>query len=255
MRAWVRIIAASATLLVAGCSFFGVTKVIPPPLESPIQSPYDDVHTFAIAPAINLSGTQEFDPLTVSDTLFAEMQQVQGLNVLPLNKTLLAMQRLGVRNIDDPRIAQQLATMMGVDGLVIPAVTAYNPYNPPTIGMILQIYTPVESLGTAKAPADAPVKIKTESLPPNSTDVAVAEMTDRPPQPLSQPVAQVNAVFNSTNQTVLHELQSFSRGRTEYESALQDQKFIVDADSYLRFVCHAMVQRLMDVERTRLADR
>jgi hypothetical protein len=65
----------------------------------------------------------------------------------------------------------------------------------------------------------------------------------------------VAAVFNATNQSCLKELHVFAAGRTQYDSALADQKFLMDADSYMRFVCHAMVRRLMDVERERVSDR
>ena len=51
------------------------------------------------------------------------------------------------------------------------------------------------------------------------------------------------------------DVEVFANGRTQYESALQDKKFIVDADAYMRFVAHAMIRRLMDVERTRSLDR
>ena len=69
------------------------------------------------------------------------------------------------------------------------------------------------------------------------------------------PVAQVNAVFNATNQTVLRELGDFARGRTPYNSAMREERFLMDADLYARFVCHAMVRRLIEVERERLFDR
>jgi len=144
---------ALGALALGGCSsWFEGGKAPPRPIEYSIYTPYASTHTIAIAPAINLSGSRDFDPLVVSDTLYAEMQQVENLNVLPLNKTLLAMQRLGVRSIDDVKTAQRLAEFLGADGLVIPAVTAYDPYNPPTVGMVLQLYTPAQA-ATAAAPA------------------------------------------------------------------------------------------------------
>src|SRR4051812_19891419 len=95
----------------AGCGvFFWNKPPMPPPIEFPIASPYPDVRTLAIAPTINLSASRDFDPLIVSDTLFAELQQVEGINVTPVNKTLIAMQRLGIRNIDSVQAAQDLAT-------------------------------------------------------------------------------------------------------------------------------------------------
>ncbi len=127
----------------SGCSFFsGEKKEKPTPLEFTLESPYPGVHTLAVAPAINLSGSRDFDVLTVSDALFEQLQEVRDLNVLPLNKTLIAMRRLGVREINDPHTAQKIAEALGADGLVIPAITAYDPYNPPTVGMVLQLYTP-----------------------------------------------------------------------------------------------------------------
>ncbi len=82
----------AAVMLTAGggCE----TKKPPPPLEYAMYSPYPVVRTYAIAPVVNLSGSRDFDPLLVADALFNEMTQVRQLNVLPVNKTLAAMQRL-----------------------------------------------------------------------------------------------------------------------------------------------------------------
>ena len=74
------------------------------------------------------------------------------------------------------------------------------------------------------------------------------------PRPGQQPASQVSAVFNSTNQTVRKELQVFAAGRSDYDSALAEQRFLMDSDWYMRFVCHAMIRRLMDVERERISD-
>src|SRR5205085_1394509 len=178
----------------------------------------------AIAPTINLSGTRDFDPLAVSDALFVELQQVHDLNVLPLNKTLMAMNRLGMRSIDDPRAAQKLADALGADALVIPAITSYDPYKPPTVGMILQLYTSPAAeaaavAALAAATAAAPVKVETVRSNTGAMTV-VAEtvpVAPRPPAaPARQPVAQVSAVFNANNQSVLRELRDFAIGRTQY---------------------------------------
>jgi hypothetical protein len=242
-RAGRAILALLPLAALAGCSLLGEKKAPPPPIEFPMVAPYAEVRTLAIAPAINLSGSRDFDPLVVSDTLFAELQQVRGLNVLPLNKTLMVMQRLGVRSLDDPRLVQRVAELLGADGLIVPAVTAYDPYNPPTVGMILQLYTPPE----------APRFTATTARP--NVPTAAPDAAGRGGAAGGQPVAQVNGVFNATNQSVLHELHDFAAGRTEYDSALGDKKFLVDIDSYMRFVCHAMIRRLLEVERERPADR
>ena len=236
-------------------------KQQPPPLEFAIHTPYTTVRTLAVAPAINLSGSRDFDPLVVSDTLFSEMQQVEDLNVIPLNKTIIAMAHLGIHSIEDPKTAQKLAEALGADGLVIPAITAYDPYNPPTVGMILQLYTPETPVAHAsddQPPIVPPRTYATLSNP--GSPVIVAQVNTVNPEPPSsskggQPASQVSAVFNASNQTVLKELEVFASGRTRYDSAVQGRQFLLDSDAYMRFVCHAMVRRLMDVERERVADR
>ena len=96
-------------LALAGCE----TPKPPPPCEYILTSPYSGLRTLAVAPVINQSGSRDFDPLAVSDTLFAELQQVRGLNVLPLNKTLAAMQR---SENPDHRFAADGAAFGGGDG-------------------------------------------------------------------------------------------------------------------------------------------
>jgi hypothetical protein len=252
--------------ILGGCEFFtGETKRQPQPMEFSYFSPYPTVHIVAIAPAINLSGSRDFDPLVVSDILYAEAQQVHNLNVLPVNKTLLAMQHLGMRAIDDAPAAQRLAQYLGADGLIIPAVTAYSPYNPPVVGMVLQMYTPT-SVASAQAPAatapgdDALVHIAANmgtvhANPDHPTVVADVTPTPVPPSTDRQPVSQVSAVFNATNQSVLRELETFAKGRTQFDSAMMDQKFLQDSEAYMRFVCNSMMRRLMDVEGQRVAAR
>jgi hypothetical protein len=131
---------------------------------------------------------------------------------------------------------------MGADAIIIPAVTAYDPYRPPTLGMAVQLYTTRSLVARNEAEAR---RIDGSVVP-----VPVEDIAD-----VQQPVSQVAAVFNSNNQTVLRELRDFAAGRTDYSSALQDEKFIVDMDQYTRFVCHAMIRRLLDVERARLSGR
>lgn len=246
-----RLRVASLVMAVIGCGLLALagceSPKLPPPREYLLSSPYAGVRTLAVAPSTNLSPSQDFDPLKVSDQIFEELQQVQGLNVLPVNKTLAAMQKLGLRHLDSVEAAQRLADAMGVDGLVAPVVTAYDPYRPPTIGMVLQLYTGKQAMQVMAAEPEARQVSGVALAGPGAPTMATAGT--------AQPVSQVEAMFNAHNQAVLSELREFAKGRTNYESALQEERFLADMDAYTRFVAHAMVRRLIQVEVGRVSGR
>jgi hypothetical protein len=231
---------AAVLMAVAGCD----AKNEPPPLEYAMYSPYPAVRTYAVAPVVNLSGSRDFDSLMVADALFGELTQVRQLQVLAVNKTLATMQRLGIEGIRSAADAQRVANAMGADAIVIAAITAYDPYNPPTIGMTLQLYT-ARDLGVP--PEQMERDLSGQPLPTEGGELRA----DAGPQPVSQ----ISAIFPATNQTVLVELNDFAKGRSDYESALQDRRYLVDIDYYTRFVCHAMTRRLLETERGRISSR
>jgi hypothetical protein len=240
------------------------------PMEYVMTSPYVGTQVIAIAPAINVTGSRDFDPNVVSDTMFNELQQVAGITVLPLNKTIFAMQRLHLRSIDSPETAAKVAEAMGADSILMISVTAYDPYIPPTVGMTVQLYTvrdpedvPVVSVAAPEPQvralrADgsalevAPTKEQIKKAAIEEAAKKAAEVQSRPKRHLA---ASISAVFNGTNQTVKQEIRDFAAGRTHEGSAMGPDRYLSDADAFMRFVCHAMVSRLMEVERDRVAGR
>jgi hypothetical protein len=230
---------------VGGC--MDTKHTVPPPLEYTLSSPYSGAQVIAIAPAINVSGSRDFDPLTVSDAMFSEMQQVGGLTVLPVQKTLAMMQAMHLRSIDSADTAAKLAAAMHADAILLISVTAYDPYMPPTVGMMIHLYT-------VKDPGEMPSSVALEARRADGSILAA------PPPPLPAGnsrhlAAAISAVFNGGNQTVRQELHDFAQGRLNYDGALREDRYLQDADAYMRFVCHAMIRRLIDVERDRVAGR
>ena len=228
----------AAALSLAACDS---APAKPRPVEYMLHSPYSGVRTIAVVPSFNLSPSHDFDPLVVSDLIFAELQSVQAIHALPVNRTLAAMTQLHMGQVRTAADAQALAALLGADAIVVPSVTAYDPYRPPVVGMTLQIYT-VKEMGPAPEPEGR--QLSGQPLP-------------REAQPLNpnQPASQVSAIFNANNQTVLVELRDFAKGRTDYDSALQEDRYLADSEAYMRFVCHAMIRRMLDVESTRVNGR
>src|SRR3954453_12986100 len=55
--------------------------------------------TWAIAPAVNLSGVTQVDPIIQADLLFGQVQQTGGLNVIPVNRVVEVFAALKIEQV------------------------------------------------------------------------------------------------------------------------------------------------------------
>src|SRR5262249_8089222 len=123
-------IAALSLAIAPGCASSGDQLEAPAVLVSPYFPARTNV-LLAVAPPSNESGVSTFDPLTVGDDLVAAVSEARGLSAVPMNRTLAAMGAKGLSAIRTPREAKILADALGVDGVIVGSVTAYDPYDPP----------------------------------------------------------------------------------------------------------------------------
>lgn len=89
-----------------------------------------------VAPFTNESGV-DMRPdhrASVSDKLVASLNAVDGWQAVPLNRTLQAMQQLGVAEIRSVDEARAVLQAVGADGIIVGTITAWDPYDPPTFG-------------------------------------------------------------------------------------------------------------------------
>lgn len=236
LRALVLLSLACAALL-PGCA--RPPELVPPEvLVAPYRAGLDAEPLWAVAPLRNESGTTIADALKVSDAVIAKLAEVRGLTVLPLNRTIAAMRALRMPAIATPEDARRLADALGADTLVVGTVTAYDPYNPPKLGITLAIY------GRSPTP--------TESVDPAALGSAARESasnlrTSNPDAPLS--VAQV--YLDGANHGVLMELKRYSEGRRDDSSALGWRRFLASMDDFTEFAAYSAVSKLMARERLR----
>ena len=104
------------------------------------MSPYGGRRVVAVAPLRNESGSLHVDALRLTDQLAAEVARVRGLDTVPVNRVLATMRSLEMSGIDSPADAHRLRERLGVDGLVVGSITAYDPYDPPTLGLAVELY-------------------------------------------------------------------------------------------------------------------
>jgi hypothetical protein len=230
------LLATFAFLLITGCN-----KPFSGTLEDPsaLHAPYASEQLWAVAPLANESGTTAVNRILISDLLAEEIQHINGVNIVPVNRVLLAMQRLGMNAVTSPQDARDLIDILGINGLIVGTITAWDPYQPPKLGLAIQLFT-----------ANSLPK-RSDSFDPETVRRATREST--PAAPPARPVAQAAGIWDASNHRTLYSLQSYTHGRTRLDSAYGPDLYLVDMDLYTQFVAYRLVEKLLINEHSRLA--
>lgn len=189
-----------------------------------------------VAPVINLSGSQDFDPLKVTDLIASEAVSCRGVTVVPVNLALAELARRGKSVVETPDDAVQLARALGADATLQTAVTEYNPYFPPVIGMVMQWYD-------AGAPDD-----------PTPQDTGRASQDRARRDRLSAtaetgPRWQVQRVFNAADEDVCEEVQEFASHRDGERSPYAWRKYVRSQELYVRYSSHALIRAILKQDK------
>lgn len=227
----------SATLLVAlvlgGC--FGPRLVEPETTVSPYPAP----KLWAVLPMDNQSGVSFVDPARLADHVAQALQQIRGIEVVPVNRSLEAMARLNLARIDSVTQVHAVMQALDVDGVILGTVTAWDPYEPPRIGLSLSLYS-------RQIPPNGAFDPRALTYAPVSTALPGEVRFD-------QPVSQVSDVYDAANGTILLTLEHFAEGRTAPHSPSGWRRYLLNMDLYSQFVTHEAVRRLLREEQARLA--
>jgi hypothetical protein len=127
-----------ACMLVVGDG--GCALIVPDVSHEPvIHNPFPQLSKVAVAPFFNLSDEKTVDGRKFALAYFAELQSIQGFEVVPLGVTEEAIIAHRV-DLAKPSEARRLANILGVDAVVIGSVTDYTPYYPPRCGLRVEWY-------------------------------------------------------------------------------------------------------------------
>ena len=111
-------------------------------VQTGVTNPVPGLTTVAVAPFLNLSHERSVDGRRFAFAYQAELQKVPGFQVLPVGVTEQAIADLGL-DLGGPEDALEARPKaLKVDAVVIGAVTDYNPYYPPRIGLQVSWYSP-----------------------------------------------------------------------------------------------------------------
>ncbi len=233
-----------AHLAILGAALVGCSSE--PRLQAPevIAAPYDgsrgDV-LWGVAPLRNEAGTTLFDPLDVSDKVVAAASQIRGIRVLPLNRTIIAMRALKMNAVVAPEDARRLAQELGVDGLLVGSITAYDPYDPPKLGLSLALLARPGAMQHRSRPLD-PRLLEGRPYDPAS-----------PPTAAEAPVSVVTEYLDGKNHQVLMDLKQYAEGRHDRTAALSWRRYLASMDLFTEYAAWHAVGRLLDAEWVRLA--
>ena len=223
-------------LVLCGCAPSG-----PQVREAP--APSAPTRLWAVAPLRNESGSAHADGLTLADHLARQFETAPGVDVLPVNRTLVAMEALNLASTASPGDALKLLGTLDADVLVVGTITAYDPYDPPKLGLALELY--LSRRGHRQQALELRDLVST---PIDRTSVAQR-------QALRQPVAVVSAVFDASDPAVDELLQQYVRDRKpRSDDAGAARLHRISMDLFSQFVSNVMSRRMLQAESRRLAE-
>ena len=220
------------------------------PLSPPgvIVSPYDSTQgdvLWAVIPPLNESGTSIAQSDAIGDAIVAAAQNVRGVRCLPINRSIDAMRSLGfINGIETSSDAHQIAEYLGADAVLVGSITAYDPYDPPVLGLALALYARPGAMAQASQ-----ASLDTRALTSAFTDFGSTAGL----RFAGEPVSVVSEHLDGRNHEVQYAVRDYATGRSEHQSALQWRIYLASMDLYTQFAAHHAVGRLIDEEWLRLS--
>ena len=210
-----------------------------------LDSPYASRQVWAVAPLRNESGSLHADGAKIADHLAEQLEQVKGIDVLPVNRVLAAMQSLHMQDVATKADAMKLRRTLGADGLVIGTITSYNPYDPPKLGLAVELYDANQGL--------AMTQVDPRKLTEASTE---GQVVGTRPKGSTQPVNQISGFYDAADPSVREELKDYAKQRGATGKSEDDWRlYRLDMDLYTEFVSHEMASRLIAAECRRAHEK
>ncbi len=230
--------------LLSGCAG---SRHSPESLTAPrtLTTPYNTINgevLWAVVPLRNESGTSLIESLVVSDHLVGAIEEAQGLRCLPIDRTLAAMEALKLQRVRTPAEARSLAQTLGVDGIVVGSVTAYDPYTP-MIGLSLALYARPGTMSNEQA----------KTFDPNELKRSTSEQAQVANTWADRPLAVWSDRLDGKNHQVLMDVRAYGEGRSSQRSALGWKRYTASADLFTQFAMYRGVDGLLQQEWTRVA--
>ncbi|HZZ44766.1 MAG TPA: hypothetical protein VFE58_17650 [Tepidisphaeraceae bacterium] len=203
--------------------------------EEKLFLPGTHAQIWAVAPAVNISGQTEVDPLLQADMLFSQLQQVKGLTVIPVNRVVEVYAAMRITRVQSEKEAAEVCDALGCDALVVPTVTLYDPYDPPKFGGAIQVF--LRHPNGEKAGA-----VDAHALTEQASASAGASATSLPRR---SNFVQVADIYDAQNGTVRDKLEAYVAGRFDPKGPLKAKEYLASMDRYVGFAYHDLIVTLL----------
>lgn len=211
-----------------------------------VVAPYPQRQVFAVAPLRNESGSAFADGDRLADKITQRLALTRGIDVLPVNRALAAMDALGLDRIGSKADAIRLQQTLGVDGLVVGTVTAYEPYTPPKLGLNLELYLDARLAWSGS-------EIDTRKLSSAATDDSAQIPGAGGDVQRTQPVTAIGGFYDAADPNTTDLLVAYLAERKPDDSPEHAlRRHTLSTDLYSDFVSTTLVAQLMEAERLRL---
>ncbi len=198
------------------------------------QTFYGGQHpVWAVAPAVNLSGERNVDPILQADLVLHQLQAVNNVTVIPVNRVVQVFAALRIDKVESPEQAAVVCEQLGCDALVVPTITIYDPYDPPKLAAALQL------LPRSPAGAELP-RVDARQLAREATP------TEDKALPRHPPFVQVVGMYDSVNGSVHQAVLAYAYGRNDPAEPMGPDVYFSDMDRYCEFVYHTLIGQLLD---------
>ncbi len=220
-----------------GCGYQGAARRDPRP-----SAPYAERQVWAVAPLRNESGSRFADGIAVADDLTQQLTLVRGIDTLPVNRVLAAMASLNLAAVTSKADALRLRQALDADALVAGTLTAWDPYDPPKIGIAVELYFD---------PVHPSRSFDSRRLTWAGTEGGT--IPGRGYQTPDQPVTAISDFYDAADPVTRDQLEDYGKRRGINEGKFEHnaRMFRISMDLYSEFVSHQVCSRLLASERVR----
>jgi hypothetical protein len=232
-------------LVLVGAAYIAGCSDPPPPQwgveHGPLMLPGHKRQVWAVAPMVNLSGQKAADSILQADLLYQQLGQVEGVTAIPVNRTVEVLASLRLEKVQSERQAALVCELLGCDGLIVPTITIYDPYNPPKLGAALQLF--LKPPGMARPASVSPREMARQASPPVDQSL-----------PRGSEIVQVVKMCDAQNGSVRDAMLRYAEGRHDPLGPLGAREYLVCMDRFCGFVYHGMLADLLNSPKLKHAE-